>query len=269
MLPYEIIQLAVSIRAPREGGDPRRRASRRAIRSFNPRPPRRGRPRSGRLEATSISFNPRPPRRGRPTNLQTETTDEMFQSAPPAKGATRRKKAHARPGDVSIRAPREGGDLKPEALTDGIPGFNPRPPRRGRPSWAIRSLQSNEFQSAPPAKGATDFAAVFCWPFTVSIRAPREGGDHFREVLPGRWGCFNPRPPRRGRLADQRRVGEVGLVSIRAPREGGDLVKWLSTFSSNRFNPRPPRRGRHQRSSGPRTPSEFQSAPPAKGATRV
>jgi hypothetical protein len=54
-------------------------------------------------------------------------------------------------------------------------GFNPRPPRGGRP-WRPE-IDGNK---------------------CVSIRAPRAGGDR-TAARPGRTGRFNPRPPRGGR----------------------------------------------------------------------
>ena len=77
------------------------------------------------------------------------------------------------PRAVSIRAPREGGDLRDAEV----------------------EAKEKQFQSAPPVKGAiTDHAGDENWR-TVSIRAPREGGDHcFRSVCVS-FESFNPRPP--------------------------------------------------------------------------
>ncbi len=58
---------------------------------------------------------------------------------------------------------------------------------------------------------------VFIPQVLVSIRAPREGGDHVPE-------------PRRSDPP----------VSIRAPREGGDSVLMSPTRNMGCFNPRPP-----------------------------
>ena len=56
------------------------------------------------------------------------------------------------------------------------------------------------FQSTPPARGATKAHAVSSTYETISIHAPREGGDRRRVRI--------PQP-----LCD---------ISIHAPREGGD-----------------------------------------------
>ena len=79
----------------------------------------------------------------------------MFQSAPPARGATAADQEVDASIDVSIRAPRAGGDR------DRGGGMSGRP----------------KFQSAPPARGATNFLELAHDRIGVSIRAPRAGGD--------------------------------------------------------------------------------------------
>ena len=78
-----------------------------------------------------------------------------FQSAPPVKGATLRDDIQPMTKKVSIRAPREGGDLTSNASGLTLP----------------------RFQSAPPVKGATLRLVSLRDVQRVSIRAPREGGD--------------------------------------------------------------------------------------------
>ena len=79
--------------------------------------------------------------------------------------------------DISIHAPREGGDpMQVRMLKHGM-NFNPRPPRGGRRRrFAVPSC-SKTFQSTPPARGATFFLKYVGWPGVISIHAPREGGD--------------------------------------------------------------------------------------------
>ena len=144
--------------------------------------------------------------------------------------------------------------------------FQSAPPARGATHWATYVVFTNAFQSAPPARGAT----------------PRTW------AAPTRKHCFNPRPPRGGRheaAADARVVS----VSIRAPPRGGRLPRRLALpqtcpFQSAppargatmgrwlgdpvyRFNPRPPRGGRPSKVNGMTGDIPFQSAPPARGAT--
>ena len=81
--------------------------------------------------------------------------------------------------------------------------------------------------------------------FSISIHAPREGGDFtasnknaaesiFQSTPPARGatrrdhldghgaGDFNPRPPRGGRRKTVLHGIRINLISIHAPREGGD-----------------------------------------------
>jgi len=102
----------------------------------------------------------------------------MFQSAPPAKGATLVNGLEAGHVGVSIRAPREGGDIRSPRFPTSLRCFNPRPPRRGRLFADFREEIVLAFQSAPPAKGATRCSAACIIARSVSIRAPREGGDN-------------------------------------------------------------------------------------------
>ena len=52
----------------------------------------------------------------------------LFQSAPPVKGATALLSRIRGQCDVSIRAPREGGDISAGVCYCRRCGFNPRPP---------------------------------------------------------------------------------------------------------------------------------------------
>ena len=54
----------------------------------------------------------------------------MFQSAPPVKGATRPRTSCGHRGHVSIRAPREGGDVEFSGVALGLE-VSIRAPREG------------------------------------------------------------------------------------------------------------------------------------------
>ena len=124
------------------------------------------------------------------------------------------------------------------------------------------------FQSTPPARGATLRSGLLRRAASISIHAPREGGD---EVISGD-------------------ILGRAIISIHAPREGGDgsfilVVACSSLFQStppargatfacnaglqllHDFNPRPPRGGRHKNKFIRVNIFLFQSTPPARGAT--
>ena len=72
------------------------------------------------------------------------------------------------------------------------------------------------FQSTPPARGATIWEVCGFRFHSVSIHAPRAGGD----------GTFNA-------------LDGIDYVSIHAPRAGGDTGRRTRTLTDIRFNPRP------------------------------
>ena len=108
-----------------------------------------------------------------------------------------------------------------------------------------------EFQSTPPARGATwldNWYGCRSWDFNprpprggrprrkrrtkrkipISIHAPREGGD---QILPGDFstkGLFQSTPPARGATIAQCVKQLVSFISIHAPREGGDRMLSIS-----------------------------------------
>ena len=102
--------------------------------------------------------------------------------------------------EISIHAPREGGDHAPQL---------PMPQKHG------------QFQSTPPAGGATP-----------------DG-----KALYGRIRYFNPRPPRGGRLVSSGSAAGVCYFNPRPPR-GGRRPRVVSSAAMIYFNPRPPRGGR-------------------------
>ena len=133
-----------------------------------------------------------------------------------------------------------------------------------------RDAKDRQFQSTPPARGATTVAAEAKAANIISIHAPREGGDPytkrtkpktkpFQSTPPARgatiaWRThdakdwdFNPRPPRGGRQQRPYKPTYLLIISIHAPREGGDAE--LAQLSGRKY--------------------QFQSTPPARGATQA
>ena len=100
---------------------------------------------------------------------------------------------------ISIHAPREGGDSEVHPGQNKKRHFNPRPPRGGRRNTGIDTALTYGFQSTPPARGATNMCPKLRDSISISIHAPREGGDFPAGLVLGN-----------------------NYISIHAPREGGD-----------------------------------------------
>ena len=85
-------------------------------------------------------------------------------------------------GDISIHAPREGGD-------GGCWEY--------AAWWWL-------FQSTPPARGATrETFAAYAELCIISIHAPREGGDLLSRIFQGSSYRFQSTPPARGATKSQ------------------------------------------------------------------
>ena len=124
--------------------------------------------------------------------------------------------------------------------------FNPRPPRGGRRTADAEILIGQEFQSTPPARGATIVIQKHRFLPRISIHAPREGGDRELGVENGAF-----------------------QISIHAPREGGDLRTADGVSPPVGFQSTPPARGATPLQSDSQRTQPFQSTPPARGATAV
>ena len=238
-----------------------------------------------------MHFNPRPPRGGRPENAVIGSLlIDISIHAPREGGDAGQPRYFHLLCVISIHAPREGGDGRKPSASSENPNFNPRPPRGGRQWFGLPSLPrihisihapreggditgnnfdigayisihapreggdnhgfkvcdlATEFQSTPPARGATvryyenkgynafisihapreggdAGASIFCSRTAISIHAPREGGDQkFHRPHPNQV-HFNPRPPRGGRPRQSSKSWLQAKISIHAPREGGD-----------------------------------------------
>ena len=103
--------------------------------------------------------------------------------------------------------------------------------------------------------------------YTISIHAPREGGDPEAWTRTGHGAYFNPRPPRGGRPHTELSQIKSYMISIHAPREGGDK-KEAHAPTATRISIHAPREGGDQRGLCHRHKVlRFQSTPPARGAT--
>ena len=107
----------ISIHAPREGGDLLFQRRLNAVLFISIHAPREG----GDKWVCPVYpwhryFNPRPPRGGRRMPNGYSGICLKFQSTPPARGATKKKYNDMLSEDISIHAPREGGDPLKERL---------------------------------------------------------------------------------------------------------------------------------------------------------
>ena len=108
-----IALLIISIHAPRAGGDCWVSMSFAAWLLFQSTPPVRGATTAGSSEVLSfLYFNPRPPCGGRPAEEHHWTMQPIFQSTPPVRGATPCRSPPKEATNISIHAPRAGGDWR-------------------------------------------------------------------------------------------------------------------------------------------------------------
>ena len=79
---------------------------------------------------------------------------------------------------ISIHAPREGGDDEVNANNVETYSISIHAPREGGdiPCTSTENAQI-QFQSTPPARGATTLVVLVHNLSYISIHAPREGGD--------------------------------------------------------------------------------------------
>ena len=192
--------------------------------------------------------------------------------------------------NISIHAPREGGDFFRFIGVVFKRYFNPRPPRGGRLlRQFIKQTDNLTFQSTPPARGATPDTTGGHQRPSISIHAPREGGDFtgfgipdipalFQSTPPARGATpqkhhlsiddkFQSTPPARGATEKSRSSPVDQAISIHAPREGGDRKDGKKKSFTITFQSTPPARGATYFFSQTFDIDKFQSTPPARGAT--
>ena len=145
---------------------------------------------------------------------------------------------------ISIHAPRAGGDSVISPMICFCCNFNPRPPCGGRPPSRCARVWVGPFQSTPPVWGATVWSS--------SLNA-----YHAFQSTPPVWGAtkqFIIRLP-------------PTMISIHAPRVGGDLAIYLNHFTQHPFQSTPPGWGATRMTPAVRRSAAFQSTPPMRGAT--
>ena len=146
--------------------------------------------------------------------------------------------------------------------------FQSTPPARGATTPTCTAIWPTTFQSTPPARGATPVRCHQEVDRHISIHAPREGGDYLYVYLPRTPQTFQSTPPARGATSSLQSRCQPIHISIHAPREGGDHGVLFFMFPRLHISIHAPREGGDSPSvSNAPPPMQFQSTPPARGAT--
>ena len=162
-------------------------------------------------------------------------------------------------------------DVLPESVLRHF-GHSERPAGKlGEGATAVSGAElcERQFQSTPPAWGATQKSRPARPETAISIHAPREGGDQLERGAtatayisihaPREGGDLLPQvpvaqlvisihAPARGRRDCMRSYPDGGYFNPR-PREGGDICMKVSTSPTRSFQSTPPARGATQKSS--------------------
>ena len=191
---------------------------------------------------------------------------EHFNPRPPCGGRLAGLAGSHKDREISIHAPRAGGDMRRWKMPPRPEHFNPRPPCGGRHGMLEKSADLYGISIHAPRAGGDDKDGSYRLTVLISIHAPRAGGDlscGFDEqeaqisihapraggdliIL----GCrqiifyFNPRPPCGGRLFGVPPHMCMDLDFNPRPPCGGRLVDIAVSRLSPNFNPRPPCGGR-------------------------
>ena len=211
-MPENIVrQSVISIHAPREGSDPRRRGAQTRSAYFYPRSPR-GERRS--------AIRPAP------------TLPSSFLSTLPARGATAGTYGDAADAFyISIHAPREGSDISIFANAGETVTFLSTLPARGATVIAKAGLEVVRISIHAPREGSDADEAGLVRGQVISIHAPREGSDGGQHVhhVDGNISIHAPREGSDNKSGAHRSC--FFAISIHAPREGSD---WLQMLKENR-----------------------------------
>ena len=213
-------------------------------------------------------FYPRPPRGGRPGSGKSKTGSSVFLPTPSARRATFLMPSISNRQLISTHALREEGDYKSAITMAQAGNFYPRPPRGGRPVCGLSRLIPMEFLPTPSARRATMAGLLPTAGGNFYPRPPRGGRRPWTVIQKGP-SYFYPRPPRGGRQqpkrwmkptppflptpSARRATSAGGCYALRTgdfyprpPRGGRRAGKAVGTAPDAYFYPRPPRGGRQQ-----------------------
>ena len=169
----------------------------------------------------------------------------LFQSTPPVRGATACLRCAGIQEQISIHAPRAGGDDMSAALTQTALNFNPRPPCGGRRLCSCHTGRSRlYFNPRPPCGGRHSIPAADVAPTVISIHAPRAGGDAHDTLAVCFTAQFQSTPPVRGATLYRVTKKERWTFQSTPPVRGATATGKYQAEIFEDFNPRPPCGGR-------------------------
>ena len=164
------------------------------------------------------NFNPRPPCGGR-LAYEPEIAElmEHFNPRPPCGGRLAGLAGSHKDREISIHAPRAGGDMRRWKMPPRPEHFDPRPPCGGRHGMLEKSADLYGISIHAPRAGGDDKDGSYRLTVLISIHAPRAGGD---------LSCgFDE---------------QEAQISIHAPRAGSDSENKSDNIYVMDFNPRSP-----------------------------
>ena len=172
-----LVQIIISIHAPRVGRDVPASTSSNVYFDFNPRAPCGARLYTRRRWMGVKYFNPRAPCGARQQAQSFMQLLKYFNPRAPC-GARRLTRLSSASGmRISIHAPRVGRDIYKAYHNGVIDNFNPRAPCGARLTLAGGLQGGEKFQSTRPVWGATSFEIISRILGAISIHAPRVGRD--------------------------------------------------------------------------------------------
>ena len=150
-----------------------------SARNFYPRPPRGGRPLSGRLPSPCPPyFYPRPPRGGRPGMVVIGLSQlKNFYPRPPRGGRPAGLNDDVAGIGISTHALREEGDQSLPGPPAGAGAFLPTPSARRATELFLADQRAEQFLPTPSARRATKDRRRFPGGAAISTHALREEGD--------------------------------------------------------------------------------------------
>ena len=110
--------------------------------------------------------------------LSASVLHQEFQSTPPARGRLHFSASFRRYCRFQSTPPARGATAPPISRMPIVSrNFNPRPPRGGRPCGPIFTSWRSSYFNPRPREGGDPAEGVWEILVTISIHAPREGGD--------------------------------------------------------------------------------------------